>query len=155
MVEDRRAIVGAVEKRVKRVTNASPRYFDGGKRSIARLKALNFDPITKLVELYERLQQEEKYWSDIRDGRKVQILSDGKVLKYNTDAHSNATNLLVSISEKLLRYNYGRVPETAPEAPKTMQPLVINLGKPGDTFTINEQAEPLEGEWEDDSTEDA
>jgi len=126
-----------------------PNYFDGGRRSIATLKAHKFDPIGRLVEQYRNLEAEIVYWTKVREGTVVPLTLEAKPIRYNPDAHMSAFNLLVTISEKLLRYNYGRVPETLPEAPKMTQPLIINLGQAGDTFTINEQPEDDYLEYDD------
>ena len=129
----------------KGLVGGSARYFDGGKRSIAVLKANNFDPITELVNTYKHLLSELQFWEDVRSGRKIPLDGNGKPLRYNADAHVALLNLKATIGDKLLRYGYGRVPEHV-EPPKVTQPLIINLGGTDGTFSINE---PLEGEIED------
>jgi len=154
--ESSRALVKSPNK--KRVTNATPRFFDGGKRSIAVLKANRFDPITKLIEQYNKLTEELKYWEDCRSNRIVKVLANGReVSMYNPDAHMAVYNLLVNIGDKLLRYGYGRVPENLPEAPNKPQALFIQLGKEGDVYGIN-TSEPeedyVDAEIEDNILED-
>jgi hypothetical protein len=134
----------------KSVSNASPRFFDGGKRSIAVLKANGFCPITELITQYGKLQLELKYWEDVRDGKIIRLGPNGKEVRssYNSDAHMAVYNLLITVGDKLLRYGYGRVPENLPDAPTRPQALVINLTTDdgNKTYSINNGEEFTDAE---------
>jgi hypothetical protein len=45
----------------------------------------------------------------------------------------------IAIAEKLLRYNYGRVPEISEEQQRAPMPLIVNLTKKGDTYIVNNE----------------
>jgi hypothetical protein len=134
-----------------------PKYNSGSSRSVARLRNLGFDPIGELVAKYRKLEVEVEYQEKIRDGSVVALNNAGRPRAYNADTHYALYDKLINISEKLLRYNYGRVPEIQNEAPKAPTPLVINLTKKGDTYVINEEAEDIQPEMylEGDDDEDS
>ena len=150
-----RTVVGNVGKALERGRpKGTAQFFDGGKRSIAVLKANNFDPIGKLIELYHKMVDEVKFWEDIRDGKKVVLDYYEKPLRYSADMHANAQNILMNISDKLLRYGYGRVPEGNIEGPVKPSTLVIKLNREGDEFVVGEnQPDYLPGELADDEEE--
>jgi hypothetical protein len=119
-----------------------PRYDFGGKRSVAVLRELGFDPIRKLVERYKELENEIAFWKGIRDRSVIQIIDDkGKERYYDSDAHMQAEKMLLDVGDKLLRYGYGRVPETVNVNDTRPPALVVNLTTTGDQqHYINEKA---------------
>ena len=124
----------------------TPVYQGGGKRSQAVLKNLGFDPIGKLIERYEELSNEIAFWKGIRNGTVVQVINtEGKTRYYDSDAHMQAEKMLVDIGDKLLRYGYGRVPETLNVNDNRPPSLIVNLTREGEhQHFINEQPDYLE-----------
>jgi len=122
----------------------------GSKRSTATLKHLGFDPIGKLVERYAEMEAEVFFWKGIRDRSIIQVLdASGKERRYDSDAHMAAEKMLMDIGDKLLRYGYGRVPETVNVNDNRAPPLIVNLTAKGEEqHFIN--AKVLEQKDEDD-----
>ena len=86
----------------------------GSKKSVARLGELEYDPIEELVTQKARLEKEDKYWCDVRDRKITHMDSEGKIRtpRYNGQIHGTVLTLLNKTAVDLLRYQYGRVPET-------------------------------------------
>lgn len=121
------------------VTRAARIAYQGGsQRSQQKLHELKFDPIEQLVDKYMKLEAELAYQEAIRAGTIVPLSATGKPRPYNPEVHMAIYDRLVAVSEKLLRYKYGRVPETSVIENREKPPLVINLSKEGEKFVINE-----------------
>jgi len=107
------------------------RLIRGAKRSRQRLAELKFDPIEKLVMLYKKLEEEDKWYVELRKATSVKVLGkDGKpqkTLRYSAVAHSTVLAQLEKIGNDLLRYGYGRVSETVNVNNQNPSPLLINL----------------------------
>jgi len=91
------------------------RFIASAANSVDRLKTLGFDPIEKLVRTYEILERQHEWMLVLQNGSAQQLGADGKKVKthrYSSVAHSKVLEQMVSVCEKLLRYMYGRVPET-------------------------------------------
>jgi hypothetical protein len=128
-----------------------PRVMMGGStRSVARLKQLNYDPIGELVNKYRKLEDEITYQEKLRSNAIVELNASGKPRAYRAEQHYALYDKLINISEKLLRYRYGRVPETPDNDVKPPSPLVINLTKKGETYIVNEEQEQPDRPFEDD-----
>jgi hypothetical protein len=110
----------------------------GSSRSRQRLAQLDFDPIGELVEKYRKLEKELQWWEDIRDGRVVALLNNGKERAYSADTHMAIYDKLLTVGDKLLRYGYGREPEAVQEEEKKVPSLVINLTKQGEKFVMDD-----------------
>lgn len=121
-----------------------PQYQAGGQKSVARLKQLQYDPIGELVGTYNKLKAELERQEKIRDGVIVELTSTGKPKAYRAEVHHALYDKLIAISEKLLRYGYGRVPETTIVEEKRPMPLIVNLTKKGEVYVANEQPDQLE-----------
>jgi hypothetical protein len=131
-----------------------PKYNRGGPRSVARLKNLNFDPIGELVAKYKKLEEEIQYQEKLRSNSIVELNANGRPRAYRAEQHYALYDKLITISDKLLRYNYGRVPELVEEQQKVPMPLIVNLTKKGDKYVVNEEDEQPDGvieDYEDDS----
>lgn len=113
-------------------------YHGGTQRSQRKLSDLNFDPIEQMVEKYRKLEAELAYQEAVREGTIVPLNSNGKPRTYNPEVHMAIYDKLVTVTDKLLRYKYGRVPETSVVETKEKPPLVINLTKEGEKYVINE-----------------
>ena len=107
-----------------------------------KLKMLGFDPLTEMIMVYNKLDDEIKRQEDIRDGKVVEIGSTGKAKAYRPEVHHALFDKQILISEKLLRYAYGRVPEGDTDRKAMLAPLIVNLTKEGDTYVINQDAMP-------------
>lgn len=131
-----------------------PQYSAGAKRSVARLENLRFDPIGELVDQYRRLQDELAYQEKLRSGAIVELGPTGKPRSYRAEIHMAIYDKLIAIGDKLLRYGYGRVPETLQIEETKAAPLVINLTKKGETYIINnKQPEYTDVEYTEDDDE--
>jgi hypothetical protein len=129
------------------------RYNRGSIRSQKRLRALGFDPIGELVTQYRKLEEVVLFWERIRDGVQVEFTPKGRVKAYNAKAHIDAHNALIAIGEKLLRYNYGRVPEINEVHVTQPAPMFVQLtDNPTDIKTINPPI-PVEHSSEDEEDE--
>ena len=116
-----------------------PQYQAGGHRSVLRLRQLQYDPIGELVETYNKLKLEVERQEKLRDGVIVELSSNGKPRAYRAEVHHAIYDKLIAIGDKLLRYGYGRVPETLLVEEKKPQPLVVNLTKKGETYVVNDE----------------
>ena len=117
----------------------------GFPKSQERLLQLRFDPIKELVNLYHRLKAEDVYHQKVRDGSIVPLTAAGKVRPYNADAHLAVLDKLQKTASDLLRYGYGRVPESVSIEPGPSG-LVINLTREGDVYEINPVRDGADGD---------
>jgi hypothetical protein len=118
---------------------ARTNFKSGSKRSISRLDDLKFDPIRELVEKYRKLEGELEYQEKVRSNEIVPLTATGKIRWYNPETHMGIYDKLLNTGDKLLRYYYGRVPETIQIEEKQAMPLVVNLTKEGDVYTIGSE----------------
>lgn len=135
----------------------TPTLFQAGaKRSQLRLKHLGFDPIGELVKQYRQLELELEYQEGLRSGAIVELsASTGKAKAYRPEVHHAIYDKLIKVGEALLRYGYGRVPETTVVEEKRPMPLVVNLTKKGETYVINDNSGDMpDEEMDDDSFDD-
>lgn len=117
---------------------ARPRFALGGKKSVARLEQLRYDPIGELVSNYRKLEAELDRQEKIRDGLIVELTGTGKPKSYRPEIHHAIYDKMIAISDKLLRYGYGRVPETQIVEEKKPMPLIVNLTKKGEVYIAND-----------------
>lgn len=132
-------------------SRSTTNYMAGAKRSQLRLSHLGYDPIGELVEQYKTIQLEVEYQKKLRSGEIVELNpSTGKPRAYRAEIHHGLLDKLIKISEALLRYGYGRVPETSIVEEKKALPLVVNLTKKGDQYVINDTHTEIDEDFEDD-----
>ena len=132
-----------------------PKYQAGGNRSIGRLKHLNFDPIGELVSNYRAVQKEIERQEMIRDNQIVELTTTGKTKAYRPEVHHALYDKLINIGEKLLRYGYGRVPETTVVEQKQAMPLIVNLTKKGQVYVANDtQPDQATDVWPEEGDDD-
>jgi len=120
-----------------------PKFHAGGNKSVNRLRQLQYDPIGELVAKYRMLEAEIARQEKIRDGVIVELTATGKPKSYRAEVHHALFDKLIAIGDKLLRYGYGRVPETVVVEEKKPLPLIVNLTKRGETYVVNEDTNPL------------
>ena len=114
-------------KELKQLVDPSKNFRAGSVRSQVRLEELGFDPIGELVMLYKQLQNEDKIMCAIRDGVYIQLNDKANKIRYSYVAHMTLLGQLEKVASQLLRYGYGRVPETITVEDKTTESLIINM----------------------------
>lgn len=130
-----------------------PKFHAGGRKSVARLTQLRYDPIGELVTNYRRLEAELERQEKIRDGIIVELTATGKPKSYRPEVHHAIYDKLIAIGDKLLRYGYGRVPETTIVEEKKPMPLIVNLTKKGEVYVAND-TQPDQLEFDEDNEDD-
>jgi hypothetical protein len=108
---------------------------------VRTLNDMGFDPLRKLVEKYEELEEESDYQKKLRSGEVTQFNAQGKVVSFYADNLNTIHDKQIKIAETLLRYKYARVPETQViEGGETKgnSSLIINLTKKGDQYRLNQ-----------------
>jgi len=106
------------------------KFPSGGLKSVRRLNELRYDPIKEQVNLYHKLVALEKFHEELRVGRPVHLDQNGNPRRYSAQAHAEVRDQMIKVNESLLRYGYGRVPETV-QVEGTPPALVINLSQAG------------------------
>jgi hypothetical protein len=129
-------------------------FHSGGPKSIRRLAQLDYDPIGELVDKYRKLEKEVERQEKIRDGLIVELTSTGKPRAYRAEIHHALYDKLIAVGDKLLRYKYGRVPETLEIKHDRPAAMVVQLTKAGETYTIGEPEMPQSIGFEGDDDED-
>jgi hypothetical protein len=119
-------------------------YRAGSQRSVARLQQLQFDPIGELVAKYRGLEKELERQELIREGKLVEMTTTGKARAYRADLHHAIYDKLIAVADKLLRYGYGRMPETINIEERRPTPLIVNLSKDNEQYVINNNIQYLE-----------
>jgi len=89
------------------------KYKPGGARSIEALDRIGFDPIQALVMKFMELEDEAVHLKERRTG-KVNVINanTGKILNMRDENLHGVYDKQITIAKELLRYKYGRVPET-------------------------------------------
>jgi len=105
------------------------------------LEYLEFDPIVELVSKYKELEALCNWHERWRIGEIQPISANGRARNYSPTAHAEIYDRLLKVSEQLLRYKYGRIPETLEIQHKEIPPFVVNLSREGDTYSLNEKGE--------------
>jgi hypothetical protein len=116
------------------VQPGSKRYHAGSERSRAKLEQLQFDPIERLVQDYEKLNEMIDIEEKCRDGIIKRLNSRGNVMTWYPDAMMKMIDQRQRISEQLLRYKYGRVSETTNVNVKQPMPFIVQTTKEGETY---------------------
>jgi len=113
----------------------------GSARSKERLAQLSFDPIQELVVLYREvealIQLEYKY----RDREIIRFTTKGLEMAWYPDNLDKLLDKKMNISDKLLRYGYGRVPETTVVEDKRMPAFVVHTTKKGAVYHTGDREE--------------
>jgi hypothetical protein len=126
------------------------RYHAGSERSKDRLRQLRYDPIGELVTEHHRLSAAIKREEDLRDGVTVELNPNtGRVIIWKPELYIKLTEQKIKIAEQLLRYGYGRVPETNVLETASIPPLIINTRKKGEVYhtdgnTVDEESRSLD-----------
>ena len=97
------------------------------KDSVKRLEELGFDPIEKLVNLYNDITTEINDLVALKACPRV--LPNGDIRRYSSMAHASLLTTQQKLVNDLMRYGYARVPETLNIKPAELPPMVIGLTK--------------------------
>jgi hypothetical protein len=129
----------------------------GFSKSAERLRDLGFDPIERLVLLYNRLCAEDTFWCELRDSGSVTVYLDdlgepieSKTIRYSSMSHIGVLSQIEKVSANLLSYGYAKVPNTILVEEKKRMPMVINLHKDNSTFLLSSHEDDIEEVYEDD-----
>jgi hypothetical protein len=134
------------------VVAAAKKQIAGSSHSQRRLRDLGFDPIGKLVSVYEKLEREEAFQQHLKEASSIQELSKNgtkqKTHRYSGMAHAKILEQMNKVCVDLMRYMYGRVPETVNINQTSQQPMVVNLSgvKERPPVVINQTVEEIENE---------
>jgi hypothetical protein len=101
-------------------------------RSQRRLAVLGLDPMAAMVDQYRAIEAEIQYQEMLRDGRIKELNGKGEVKTFYPDNLYALYDKLAKISGDLLRYGYGRVPETNTVNTVQKAPMIIKLTKGGE-----------------------
>jgi hypothetical protein len=113
-------------------------YRNGGNNASHKLQQLHFDPIERLVATYIKLEEEIDRQEKLRSGEIKELMNNGRMRTYRQEDHLNLFDRLIKISEQLLRYRYGRVPEgDNQDKMKKAGALVVQLTKKDGVHQIN------------------
>lgn len=110
------------------------RYMSGATASQKKLRDLGFDPIEALVNDYHAINKLIKIEEDVRDGKIVRLSSKGNVLTWYPDTLTRLVEQRTQVADKLLRYNYGRVPETVINEHNIVPPMRIQLTEDNESY---------------------
>jgi len=127
VIEQPRASGGAIDH-VKR-------YHAGSERSKDKLRQLRFDPIERLVDEYHDINRLIKEEEDYRDERKVRLHPEsGKAVLWRPDMLLKLMEERSKISDRLLRYGYGRVPEVNVNVDQAPPPFIVQTTRKGEVY---------------------
>lgn len=113
----------------------------GSQRAIARLESLKFDPIGELVDSYHKTCDEITIQEALRDGTLQELKADGKPKAFYMDNLLRLMEMKINIADKLLRYGYGRVPETVVEEKQAPPSFVFQLTPKGVPYKLPDTTE--------------
>ena len=131
-------------------------YRRGSTKAVQILERHKFDPISKLVAQYEKLEKELEIQERLRDGTLAFLDHNGKAsVKYSQYAHYMIYDKLAKIAADLLSYRYGKVKEDDPSKsiPKA-KALIVELTDDNGQYIINQDALEVEEEENDDVYDD-
>ena len=99
----------------------------------------NFDPLEKLMKLYEKVQGEIQWMERLKDGSLV--CKDGTTHKYSKMAHAALLAQQQKLLNDLMRYGYSRMPETLNVETPDMPRPVINLTPRSPSITVAKETQ--------------
>lgn len=102
-----------------------------------KLALMNFDPLEKLVKLYERIQGEIQWMERLKDA--TLITKDGTTHKYSKMAHHALLAQQQKLLNDLMRYGYARVPETVHIETSELPSPIINLTPKSPSLTVSKE----------------
>ena len=121
------------------------------KSSVMKLAELGVDPIEMMVQTYHEVTEEMKDMQALK--LKPLVLPNGDTRRFSAMAYAQLLTIHQKIAADLMRYGYGRVPETVKIEEKKLPGLTIQLTPKGGVFQAEGPDEFLQayaGEDEDD-----
>lgn len=120
------------------------RYQPGGPKSVRRLAMLKFDPIDEKVNLYRKLKEKLEWYEARQRGEIVLLYPEdhkyaGKPVMVREEDVIQVFNALDKCANDLLRYGYGRVPESVDVNLRPPSALTVQLTKKGETYVVNDE----------------
>lgn len=117
-------------------------------KSVQKLRQLGFDPIEKMVDLYQKITKEIEKMDKLNTNNTAFTTMTGeRRTRFSGVAYANLIAIQQKIIADLMRYGYARVSETIIMTPQATAPLTIMLTKEGDVF---QEAAFEEVEYEED-----
>lgn len=110
------------------------RFHAGSERSKERLRVLGYDPIGELVATYHEILKLIELEYKYRDKEIVRLNAAGKEVNWYPDMLEKLLDKKINIADKLLRYGYGRVPETQMIEEKQMPAFIVHTTKQGAVY---------------------
>lgn len=116
------------------------------KNAVKRLHDMGFDPLEKLVNLYEELEEESQEMLKLKQAPK--ILPSGRTINYSSMAQVALFATRQKLLNDLMRFGYARVPEKGDDEKPALNGISIGLTLPGikypDTnqYAVNTQFDP-------------
>lgn len=120
--------------------------------SVKRLAELGFDPIEKLVKLYEEINTEIAELQALKTTTQI-TGPNGEGRRYSSMAHSALLVTQQKLINDLMRFGYARVPETVNVSQVPQMGLVIELTPKGGVFDVDsvvDVSHPKDDEDDDD-----
>ena len=111
------------------------------KSAVVRLKELGFDPLEKLVDLYNEISNEIEELNRLKEA--PLMLKNGDTRRYSSMAHAQLINTQQKLINDLMRYGYARVPETVTVKQDIPLGMTINLTPKGGVFSPDDVVDML------------
>lgn len=99
-----------------------------------KMAQMNFDPLEKLIKLYQKIQGEVIWMESLKEGSVVK--KDGTTHRYSKTAHAELLNQQQRLLTELMRFGYARVPETVNIETNELPSPVINLTPKSPSITV-------------------
>ena len=106
-----------------------------------RLKRMGWDPLGEMVQTHRKLLAEIERMELLRSGELVELTNTGKQRYYNEETHLGLYDKMIAISDKMMRYSYGRVSEAPAKDEIPVIPLIVQLSDGNSEFVIGGEDE--------------
>ncbi len=105
------------------------------KSSVTKLSEMGFDPLEKLVELYEQIVLELQDMEFLK--LNPVVLENGDTRRYSGMAHAQLLTTQQKLLNDLMRYGYARVAETVTVKQDALPGITINMTPKGGVFDVD------------------
>ena len=122
------------------------------KSSVMKLAELGVDPIEMMVQTYHEVTEEMKDMLKLKT--QPLVLPNGDTRRFSAMAYAQLLTIHQKIAADLMRYGYGRVPETVKIEEKKLPSLVIQLTPKGGVFSAEDEGAFIIPEGDEDEDED-
>ena len=107
------------------------------KSSVMKLAELGVDPIEMMVQTYHEVTEEMKDMLKLKT--QPLVLPNGDTRRFSAMAYAQLLTIHQKIAADLMRYGYGRVPETVKIEEKKLPGLTIQLTPKGGVFSAEDE----------------